>query len=71
MLLYIYLPNKKNKGYIVKYIKAVRLTDNRSILSTIRQALLKVLTDSLVREEHYTQFKDLFKTKFREKKWDL
>ena len=36
MLLYIYLPNKKNIGYTVKYIKAVYLIDNRSILSTIR-----------------------------------
>jgi len=71
ILLYIYLFNKKNKGYTVKYIKAVRPIDDRSILSTIRWALLEVLTDSLVREEHYTQFEDLFKTKFKEKKWDL
>ena len=68
MLLYIYLPNKKNKGYIVKCVKAIQITDNGFILSTIRQALLEVLIDCLVGEEYYSQFKGLFKIKFREKK---
>ena len=36
MLLYVYPPNKKNVGYTVKYIKAVYLIDNGSILSTVR-----------------------------------
>jgi hypothetical protein len=35
MLLYVYPPNK-NIGYIVKSIKAIYLTDNGSMLSTIR-----------------------------------
>ena len=71
MLLYIYLPNKKNIGYIVKCVKAVHLIDNQSILSTIRQESLEVPTDSLVGEEHYSQFKVLFKTKFRKEEQDL
>jgi len=36
ILFYIYPPNKKNIGYIVKCIKAVHLTDNGSILSTVK-----------------------------------
>ena len=71
MLLYAYLFNDKNISYIVKSVKAVYLIDNRSILFTIRQESLKVLMDSLVGEEHYSQFKVLFKIKFREKEWDL
>ena len=71
MLFYIYLFNKKNKGYTVKCVKAVRLINNRFILSTIKQASLEILMDSLVREEYYIQFKDLFKTKFKKEKWDL
>ena len=71
MLFYTYPPNKKNIGYIVKCIKAIHFTDNRSILSIIKQTLLEVLTDSLVGEKYYSQFKGLFKTEFREKKWDL
>jgi len=54
MLFYIYLLNKKNIGYTVKYIKAVHLTNNRSILSTVKWTLLKVLIDSLVGEEYYS-----------------
>jgi len=68
MLFYIYPLNKNKKGYTVKYIKAVQLTDSRSILSTVKWTSLKVLIDSLVGEEYYSQFKGLFKTKFREKK---
>ena len=71
MLLYVYPPNDKNMGYIVKSIKAIYLINNGFILSTIRQAPLEVLTDRLVGEEYYTQFEVLFKTKFREKKQDL
>ena len=71
MLLYAYPPNKKNKGYIVKYVKAVQLIDNGFILFTVRQALLEVLIDSLVGEEYYSQFEGLFKIKFGEKEWDL
>jgi len=36
MLLYVYLFNKKNKGYTVECIEAVQLIDNRFMLSTIR-----------------------------------
>jgi len=71
MLLYIYPFNKKNINYIVKCIKAVHLIDDRSILSTVKWTLLKVLTDSLVREEYHSQFKGLFKMEFRKKEWDL
>ena len=58
-------------GYTVESIKAVHLTDNRSMLSTIKWELLKVPIDSLVGKEYYSQFKVLFKTKFGEEKWDL
>jgi len=66
MLLYVYPPNKKSMGYIVKCVKAVHLINNGSMLSTIRWELLEVPIDSLVGEEHYSQFKALFKTKFKE-----
>jgi len=36
MLFYVYLPNKKNIGYTVKYIEAVYLINNKSILSTVK-----------------------------------
>ena len=71
MLLYVYLPNNKNIGYTVKSIKAIYLIDNGFMLSTIRQELFKVLTDSLVEEEYYSQFEVLFKMKFREEEQDL
>ena len=71
MLFYAYPLDEKNKGYIIEYIKAVYYTDDRSMLSTVKWALLKVPINSLVKEEHYTQFKVLFKTKFGEEEWDL
>ena len=54
MLFYIYPPDENNKGYIVKYIKAIQLIDSRSILSIIKWTSLEVLTDSLVEEEYYS-----------------
>ena len=36
ILFYVYLPNKKNIGYMVKYIKTVHLINNGSILSTVK-----------------------------------
>ena len=71
MLLYVYPPNKINIGYTVKCVKAVYLIGDGSMLSTVRQEPLEVLTDSLVEEEYYSQFEVLFKAKFKEKKWDL
>ena len=71
MLLYTYPPNKENKGYMVKYIKAVQLTNNRTILFTVKQMLLEVPINSLVGEKYYSQFKGLFKANFKEKEWDL
>ena len=68
---YAYPPDENNKGYTVKCIEAVQLTDSGSMLFTIKWMLLEVLIDSLVGEEYYSQFKSLFKTKFREKEWDL
>ena len=54
MLFYIYLPDEKNKGYIVECVEAVQLTDDRFMLSIIRWALLEVLMDTLVGEEYYS-----------------
>lgn len=71
ILLYAYPPDKKNKDYIIKYIKAVQLINSGSILSTVKWTSLEVPTDSLIGEEYYSQFEGLFKTKFREKEWDL
>ena len=68
MLFYAYPPDKKNINYTVKYVKAVYFINSGSILFTVP---LKVLIDSLVGEEHYSQFEVLFKIKFREKEWDL
>ena len=58
-------------GYMVKYIKAVYLIGDGFILSTVRQKPLEVPIDSLVGEEYYSQFKGLFKTKFKKKEWGL
>jgi len=54
MLLYVYPPNNKNIGYIVKSVKAVYLINNRFMLFTIRWELLEVLMDSLVGKEYYS-----------------
>ena len=71
MLFYAYPPDEKNKGYMIEHIEAVHFTDDRSMLFTIKWTLSEVLMDSLVEEEYHSQFKGLFKTKFREKEWDL
>ena len=71
MLFYAYPPDKKNKDYIVEYIEAVYFTNDGSMLSIVKWMSSKVLMDNVVGEEHYSQFKGLFKAKFGEKEWDL
>ncbi|OCL10331.1 hypothetical protein AOQ84DRAFT_387584 [Glonium stellatum] len=71
MLLYAYPPNEKNNGYTVECVEAVQLTDDGSMLSTVKWTSLQLPMDSLVGEEYHSQFESLFKTNFGEKVWDL